>query len=247
MTLAENRERRGIVGFRSAIVAFRSAKVTPLSRSERRQWSATSTMSRRIILHADDLGMSPAVTDGIVRGFDEGLLTSTSLLSNAPDAARALACWRELESRRREANLSSVAARRRLDDPARPFDLGVHLNLTQGRPLIGSRFPAEALDDNGHFPGIFSLFRRLRRCTAAAIERIEEELTCQVQFMLDYGHQPTHLNGHQYIELLPAVSPIVESLLDRFHIPAVRVAWEPTWGRSCTWPGIRPASGCSAA
>jgi predicted glycoside hydrolase/deacetylase ChbG (UPF0249 family) len=182
--------------------------------------------------------MNPAVTDGILRGFDEGLLTGTSLLSNAPDAARALDCWRHLESRLRDGSLQSAARRRRLDDPAQPFDLGVHLNLTQGRPMIGARYPAELLDRDGHFPGIFGLFRQLRRATRSAIERVEEELTCQVQFMLDYGHRPSHINGHQYIELLPPISRIVDSLLERFHISAVRVAREPYWLKSFIWPGV---------
>ena len=46
-------------------------------------------MSGRLVLHADDFGMSRAVTDGILRGFQYGLLTSTSVLVNAPDAGRA--------------------------------------------------------------------------------------------------------------------------------------------------------------
>src|SRR5208282_5885390 len=120
----------------------------------------------------------------------------------------------------------------------------------QGRPLIGARYPAELLESNGCFPGVFGLFRRLRgqhvpmlggatantryACTAA----IDEELTCQVQFMLDRGHRPTHLNGHQYIEMLPIVDGIVESLLERFRIRVVRVAWEPSWWQSFLWPGI---------
>jgi len=194
---------------------------------------------RRIALHADDLGMNAAVTDGILRGFDEGLLTSTSLLSNAPDASRALDCWRQLELQRREGRLKSAGRRRRLDDPAQPFDLGVHLNLTQGRPMTGAHFPAELLDADGRFVGVFGLFRRLQHCQRPALERLDEELTSQVRFMLDRGHKPTHLNGHQYIELLPAVAPLVESLLERFGIPAVRVAWEPSWRRSIAWPGIR--------
>ena len=107
--------------------------------------------------------MNPAVTDGIFQGFEQGLLTSTSLLSNAPDAARALDRWRQLESRRGQGSLASTARRERLQDPAQPFDLGIHLNLTQGRPLIGPRYPAELLDADGCFPGIFGLFRRLRR------------------------------------------------------------------------------------
>ena len=219
------------------------ARSTGFSRNHARAIPAkagtTSAVERRIVLHADDFGMNADVTDGILRGFDEGLLTSTSLLINAPDAARALDCWRQLESRRREGGLQSAARRRSLDDPSQPFDLGVHLNLTQGRPLIGARFPAELLDCNGHFPGVFGLFRRLRRARPAALGRIEEELACQVQFMIDRGHQPSHINGHQYIELLPPVGRSVEMLLERFHIPIVRVAREPSWRRSFAWPSSR--------
>ena len=51
---------------------------------------------RRVVMHADDLGMSRAVSEGILRGFSHGLLTSTSLLANAPDAARAMTQWTEL-------------------------------------------------------------------------------------------------------------------------------------------------------
>ena len=199
------------------------------------------TLQRRIVLHADDFGMNTAVTDGILRGFDVGLLTSTSLLSNAPDAARAIDCWRQLESRRRGGGLNSAARRGRLDDSQQPFDLGVHLNLTQGRPMIGARYPAALLDRNGLFPGIVSLFRRLRRATQSELGRIEEELACQVQFMIDRGQRPSHINGHQYIELLPALAGIVESMLDRFGITIVRVAWEPSWRRSITWPGVSVA------
>ena len=205
---------------------------------------AHPSSARRIALHADDLGMNPAVTEGILQGFEQGLLTSTSLLSNAPDAARALDRWRQLESSRRQRNLASMARRERLQDPAQPFDLGVHLNLTQGHPLTGSRYPAALLDASGRFPGIFGLFRRLRGHHVPMVGResaamaIEEELTCQVQFMLDRGHRPTHLNGHQYIEMLPVVGGVVESLLKEFRIPVVRVAWEPSWRQSFTWPGI---------
>ena len=185
--------------------------------------------------------MNAAVTDGIVSGFDEGLLTSTSLLSNAPDATRALDRWKRLESRRCAGGLRSAGRRARLGEPAQPFDLGVHLNLTQGQPLTSARYPTELLDANGHFPGIFGLFRQLHRARPAAIERVEEELAAQVEFMLDCAHHPAHLNGHQYIELLPRIGPIIERLLTRYRIPVVRVACEPSWLRSFVWPGVRAA------
>lgn len=199
---------------------------------------ASQLAVRQVVLHADDLGMNSAVTDGILRGFEDGLLTSTSLLSNAPDAQRALDCWRQLESRRGQGDLPSIVRRQRLHDPVLPFDLGIHLNLTQGRPLIGDHYPAEMLDRDGCFPGVFGLFRRLLRRSHSVAAAIEEELTCQVQFMLDRGQPPSHLNGHQYVEMLPGVGSVVESLLEKFHIPVVRVAMEPSWWPSFTWPDI---------
>ena len=53
--------------------------------------------------------MNRAVTDGIIRGFTHGLLTSTSLLANAPDASQALKAWRQLELQRAAGRLPSSA------------------------------------------------------------------------------------------------------------------------------------------
>jgi predicted glycoside hydrolase/deacetylase ChbG (UPF0249 family) len=196
-----------------------------------------NTPARNLVLHADDLGLNRAVTDGILRGFREGLLTSTSLLANAPDAVRALRQWKALAADQRAKTLPSASARNRLGEANQPFDLGVHLNLTQGRPLSAHRYPRELLDAEGRFPGVFSLFHRLichgRRFRAA----IREELQQQVGVVGDHGLQPTHLNGHQYVEMLPALAEIVSELLDRFGIQSVRVAKEPALLRSTVLHG----------
>jgi len=188
---------------------------------------AFSVMSPRLVLHADDFGMNRAVTDGILDGFRHGLLTATSLLANAPDARRAAECWKELIRDHAAGALPSMPKRRRLDDPELPFDLGVHLNLTQGRPLDANRYPDELLDAEGRFPGIFALFARLRRHGERLRPAIRAELERQVQWAMDHGLRPTHLNGHQYIEMLPTVVPIVPELVERFDIRVVRAAWEP--------------------
>ncbi|MGA2621788.1 MAG: ChbG/HpnK family deacetylase [Thermoguttaceae bacterium] len=193
---------------------------------------------RRIVLHADDLGLNRAVNDGILQAFRQGILTSTSVLANAPDAERGLEAWKELAQERSRGGLPSAARRRRLDDPDRPFDLGVHLNLTQGRPLTGDRYPAELLDAQGRFPGIFGLLARLRCGGRRFHQALDRELSCQIQVLLDHGQQPTHLNGHQYVELLPAVSRLLPAMLARFRIPAVRVAVERCWLPALGWPGV---------
>jgi chitin disaccharide deacetylase len=190
-----------------------------------------------LILHADDLGMNRAVSDGILRGFGEGLLTSTSLLANAPDAGRALGRWKILAADHAAGRLLSTARRAKLHDPQRPFDLGVHLNLTQGRPLSGSRYPAELLDPAGRFPGVFVLFSQLRRHARRFQQAMQTELEQQVQVVLDHGIQPTHLNGHQYIEMLPAITEILPPLFQRFDIKVVRAAREPSLLRSTVFHG----------
>ena len=191
-----------------------------------------------VILHADDFGMNRAVSNGIVHGFRHGLLTSTSLLANAPDAARALSQWKALLAEQAAGRLPSADVRRRLGDPACPFDLGIHLNLTQGRPLGGDRYPVELLDAEGRFPSVFSLFARLLRSRGKFREAIGAEWQRQIQFLCDRGLQPTHLNGHQYVEMLPATANIVPELMERFGIKAVRVAWEPALLRNTALHGF---------
>ncbi len=196
----------------------------------------------RVVLHADDFGMNAAVSRGILQGFEQGLLTSASVLTNAPHAAQVLSAWKELLRTQAAGRLPSSEVRRRLDDPHHPFDLGVHLNLTQGRPLTAKSYPAELLDEQGRFPGPGALFRGLRRGASRFRTQILQELNAQTEAMLDHGLQPTHLNGHQYVEMMPGVAELVPRLVEQYGIPAVRVPLE-----RCAWlasfsPGFRCAN-----
>ena len=196
----------------------------------------------RVVLHADDLGLNRAVNEGVFQGLRQGLLTSASLLANAPHAAEALAEWKVLLHEQTAGLLPSAELRRQLHDPRQPFDLGIHLNLTQGRPLIGSRYPAELLDRAGRFPGPFALFGRLRGASTPLAAQIEAELCRQVEFMLDHGRKPTHLNGHQYVEMMPALAPVVPRIVEKYAIPAVRAPVERrAWPASFS-PGFRAAN-----
>lgn len=180
---------------------------------------------RTLILHADDYGMNPAVTQGILRGFTHGLLTSTSVLANAPDCGSALRAWRDLLELQRVGGLPSQDARRRLEDSELPFDLGLHLNLTQGRPLTAD-YPMELLDSRGRFPGVFRLFQQLLRNPQRLREGLRKELVEQVSRVRDFGILPSHANGHQYVEMFPVVAELMPPLLERFDITVTRVARE---------------------
>ena len=188
-----------------------------------------------LFLHADDFGMSRHVTAGIVDGFSNGILTSTSILANAPGFDDGVAQWKGLETIRASGRLRSEARARLGDSTEQPFDLGVHLNLTQGSPIT-TGFPKELLNQQGQFPGIGGMFRRVIQAKSRWQIAIQNELSAQIGRVVDSGLSPTHLNGHQYVEILPAVSELIPELLQRFQIPIVRVALEPCVSNSlrCT-------------
>ncbi len=133
--------------------------------------------------------------------------------------------------------------RRELDEPEAPFELGIHLNLTQGRPLTRS-YPPDLLNDAGCFAGVGRLFASFRRRRPSLERQIFAELNAQIEFLRDHGHRPTHLNGHQYIELLPGLRPSVRELLARHEIPALRVAREQGLLRSTLLYDYRPSNWC---
>lgn len=180
-----------------------------------------------VALHADDLGFSAAINEGICDTLRRGLLTGASVLANAPASGAALAAWRGLEEDRRASALPSSAARGRLGDPGRPFDLGVHLNLSQGRPLTGAAFPAALLDREGNFGGLATFLQLMLPSAGRHEDAVRRELAAQIGFVCDHGMRPVRLDGHQYCELTPRVGRIVADLAARFGAEAVRVAREP--------------------
>src|SRR5690625_7449709 len=75
------------------------------------------TNMKRIIINADDFGYSRAVNWGIIDAHAEGLLTSTTLMTNMPAAEHAFKLGHEHEN----------------------LGIGVHLTITCGRQLIAMR------------------------------------------------------------------------------------------------------------
>lgn len=192
---------------------------------------------RRVVLHADDFGFNEPITRGIVQGFERGVLTSTSALANAPFLDRAITFWKSLEERRESQDFPSIPLRRSLGDDLRPFDFGVHLNLTQGRPLTGERYPAQLLDRNGFFPGIFVLFAKLALNSRRFLEPLRNELDAQLSRLKDSSLEITHLNGHQYVEIVPGVAKLIPELCRRFNISVIRTAVESHFTQETLFKG----------
>ncbi len=91
----------------------------------------------RLIVNADDFGYTPGVTRGIVRAHREGIVTSTTMMANAPDTESAARAARSTRS----------------------LDVGVHLVFTYGRPLTPPEKVPSLITADGTFPRVGELMR----------------------------------------------------------------------------------------
>ena len=73
----------------------------------------TRPATKRAIVNADDLGFSDGVTAGILKAHREGIVTSASIVANMPSSEAAAGVLAEVPE----------------------LGVGLHLNVSQGRPL----------------------------------------------------------------------------------------------------------------
>jgi len=140
-------------------------------------------MEKRLIINADDFGLSHGITDGILLTHRKGLLTSTSLMVNQP--------------------ATEYAVRRAPEVPT--LGVGVHLNLTEGKPVLAKEKVPTLVNTAGEFIGPSEMGRRLLRWEASSRE-IEAEFRAQIQQMKSLGLQPTHADSHHRIHMYPAAA-----------------------------------------
>ncbi len=151
----------------------------------------------RLIVNADDLGAGHRTDRGIFEAYSKGIVTCASVLPNGPSFTDAL----------READ--------RLGLP-----LGVHLNLSEGRPLTGAI--AGLTDAAGGFPGKYETRKRLMTA-AVRSEEILDECLAQIDRILSSGCAVSHLDTHQHVFLFHPVTNAVIAAARSFAIRAVRL------------------------
>ncbi|WP_442753808.1 ChbG/HpnK family deacetylase [Methylocystis sp. JAN1] len=141
---------------------------------------------RIIAICADDYGLSYGVSVGILEALDAGRLTAVSALVNGP---RWPAMGRELLRHCRNA------------------DVGLHFNLTLGRPL--GYMPAFA--PIGTFPPVAQVVRMAMR-GKLPMDEIRAEIDRQLdRFEAVMERRPDFVDGHQHVHGLPGIR---EALLD---------------------------------
>jgi len=163
---------------------------------------------RRLIIHADDLGMSHAVNRATFEALEHGWVTSASILVPCP--------W-----------FPEVAAWAKKHQDA---DLGIHLAVNsewtgfRWGPLSGRGAVPSLLDDQGYMALLEEgVVQRARP------DEVEKELRAQIDFARRAGVNITHLDSHMAtLFRTPELFAVYRKLADSYRLPQLIEVYHPT-------------------
>ncbi len=128
---------------------------------------------KKLIITADDYGMSRAVNDAIDAGIEAGLITSTNVMTNMP-------LYKEAVKLKEKAGVS----------------VGIHWVLACGKPILPASEIPTLVDSDGMFYPYPEFRRRLRR-GMISFDDIKRELIAQYNLYYELMGQPDYWNTHQ--------------------------------------------------
>jgi hopanoid biosynthesis associated protein HpnK len=167
----------------------------------------------RLILNADDFGLTAGVNRAIVELHRAGVLTSASLMAWAAATDEAIELARATPS----------------------LGVGCHVVLVDGEPVLHAQNLPTLVDPRtGRFhPTLGSFLKRLLTGRINSSE-IEAETAAQIALLQKRGLQVTHIDTHKHAHMFPAVLRPVLRAARAARIRAVRNPFEPAWSRCVT-------------
>ena len=186
----------------------------------------------RLVVNADDFGLSTGVNRGILEAHAAGVVSSVSVLVNAPGWTDALRRLRDLGPA-----------------PAPGLGVGLHLNLTMGRPVSWGGSLSDARTGRFHtFPVLVA------RACAGRLDPGDVAIECAAQLarLRNAGLVVTHLDSHRHVHVLPGVWSAVVETARTAGVPVLRVPLEPwsvnpvNWRASLKKAALRVAWGVAA-
>jgi predicted glycoside hydrolase/deacetylase ChbG (UPF0249 family) len=151
-----------------------------------------SSAGRLLVVTADDFGIGPATSRGILDLAAAGVVTSTVLLVNSPFAEDGVVMWRKA---------------------GRPVELGWHPCLTLDAPVLPPGEVPSLVGPDGMFPGLGTLLKRLLLGRVRADE-VERELRAQFQRFVDLvGGPPANVNAHHHVHVFRPVGDALRRVL----------------------------------
>jgi predicted glycoside hydrolase/deacetylase ChbG (UPF0249 family) len=166
---------------------------------------------RRLIVNADDFGLTPGVNRAILELNAAGVLTSASLMATGG----------EFRS----------AAHAAFIQPS--LGIGCHVVLVDGTSVLhASEIPSLATAE-GFRPTLSAFTRDLFSGRIRAVD-IEREATAQIRRLQSAGITVSHLDTHKHTHIFPGVLRPLLRAAKACGVPAIRNPFEPRWSRRVT-------------
>jgi len=156
-------------------------------------------LEKKLIVCADDFGLTCGVNKGIIDCYKYGILKSASVLANGPAFEDAL----------------------KLSSKFPGLDLGIHLFLTEFKPICLNPHGKLIDSDGSFFNKYIKIIKEIVKYPGI-IEQIKAEFRCQIECVLEKGIKLSHINSHKHLHIYPSIWKIVLELAQEYKIPFVR-------------------------
>lgn len=163
---------------------------------------------RRLIVNADDFGLTSGVNRGIIASHEHGIVTSATLMACATKFQEAV----DMASRTPQ------------------LSVGCHLLLVDASPVLDLRHvPTLATANSGapKFRDSLASFAALAIAGRLQEDQIEAEITAQIRKLQAAGIHVSHLDSHKHTHMFPVVFRPMLRAAKICGIPAVRNPFEP--------------------
>lgn len=164
----------------------------------------SQTLLNALIVTADDLGISPGVTRGVLESHRNGVVRSASLLVTFPDSAEGAALSRS----------------------ERGLETGLHVDLVGGRPVSDPAKVPSLVDADGCFHRLAAFTARLFTGRIRTAD-LAAEIRAQVALARSWGIEPLAWDSHQHTHLMPPVARVIAHLAREEHVRYLRRASGP--------------------
>ncbi len=140
-------------------------------------------IQRRLIVNADDFGISEEVNDAVIRAHREGVLTSTSLMVTGAAFEQAVELAKE--------------------NPG--LAVGIHLVTVVGQSVLPHSEIPTLVDEQGNFSNNPTLAGLKYYFSSRARRELRKELAAQFEKFHSTGLRLSHIDGHLHLHAHPVI------------------------------------------
>lgn len=161
--------------------------------------------NKRLVVTADDFGLSLEVNEAVERAHREGILTSASLMVSAPAAADAVARASRLPRLR----------------------VGLHLALVGAVPVLPPAQVPALIGDDGRFRVGMARYGSAIFFTPTGRRQVAAEIAAQFAAFRKTGLALDHVDAHKHFHLHPTIAREIIRHAMRYGAHFVRAPCEP--------------------